>query len=208
MAEAVVKLGTMTIGEFDRFVEDAPEGVEYELVDGTPMLMGNPTQVHEQIVSNIVAPLHTAMKPKGCSAFAGNMRVQASDDSSSKNKFKPDVMVRCGPIIPSNYVTDPIVIVEVLSPSTMDRDRGVKLEFYKELASVQHIVFAYSDSPRIEHYVRTDTAWERKVLLAPEDKLELGAVGFEMDLDEIYSDIPFEKAPRLWTEARGTKRTL
>src|ERR1700738_1210438 len=113
--------------------------------------MGNPTQVHEQIVSNIVAPLHTAMKPKGCSAFAGNMRVQASDDSSSKNKFKPDVMVRCGPIIPSNYVTDPIVIVEVLSPSTMDRDRGVKLEFYKELAS-EHIVLAYSDSPRIEHY--------------------------------------------------------
>jgi Uma2 family endonuclease len=104
-------------------------------------------------------------------------------------------------------VTDPIVIVEVLSPSTMDRDRGVKLEFYKELASVQHIVLAYSDSPRIEHYVRTDTTWERKVLLAPEDKLELGAVGFEMDLDEIYSDIPFEKAPRLWTEARGTKRT-
>jgi hypothetical protein len=98
MAEAAAKLGTMTIGEFDRFVEDAPEGVEYELVDGTPMLMGNPTQVHEQIVSNIVAPLHTAMKPKGCSAFAGNMRVQAPDDSSSKNKFKPDVMVRCGPI--------------------------------------------------------------------------------------------------------------
>ena len=78
--------------------------------------------------------------------------------SSSKNKFKPDVMVRCGPIIPSNYVTDPIVIIEVLSPSTMDRDRGVKLEFYKELASVQHIVFAYSHFPRIEHYVRTDTA--------------------------------------------------
>jgi hypothetical protein len=69
--------------------------------------MGNPAQVHEQIVSNIVAPLHTAMKPKGCSAFGGNMRIQASDDSSNKNKFKPDVMVRYGPIIPSNYVTGP-----------------------------------------------------------------------------------------------------
>jgi hypothetical protein len=56
--------------------------------------------------------------------------------------------------------------------------------------------------------VRTDTAWEPKVLLAPEDKLELGAVGFEMDLDDIYSDIPFEKAPRLWSEPRGTKSTL
>ena len=64
MAQTAEKLGNMTIGEFDRLVEDAPEGVEYELVDGTPMLMGNPTQVHEQIVSNIVAPLHTAMKPR------------------------------------------------------------------------------------------------------------------------------------------------
>ena len=167
--------------------------------------MGNPTQVHEQIVSNIVAPLHTAMRPKGCRAFAGNMRVQASDDFSGQNRFKPDVMVCCGPITPSNYVTDPIVIVEVLSPSTMDRDRGVKLGFYKELASVQHIVFAYSDSPRIEHDLRTGTAWERKVLLAPEDKLELGAVGFDMVLNDVYSDIPFEKDPRLWTEATNMR---
>ena len=209
MAEAAVKFGTTTIDEFDRLIERAPEGAEhYELVDGNVVAMGNPTLIHEQIVSNIAAPMHSAVRPKGCSAFTGNMRVQATDDRSAKNKFKPDVIVRCGPVDTKDYVTDPHVVVEVLSPSTMDRDRGIKLEFYKELPSVRHIVLAYADSPRIEHYFRNEDGWEREVLLAPEHVLKFAAVGFEIDLEQLYLDVPFGNAPRVWIDARGSKPTI
>lgn len=196
MADAAEKLGNMTVGDFDRFVESVPNGKDYELIDGTPVLMGNPTEVHETIVMNIAGPLDAKMRPKGCRAYSGNMRVQATSDSTSKNKFKPDVMVRCGPVSTNTYATDPVVIVEVLSPSTMDKDRGDKLAFYKELPTVQHIVLAYSDQMRVEHYVRTEAGWECKVLPSPESVLELDAVDFSLDLDTVYTDVPFDDAPR------------
>jgi Uma2 family endonuclease len=196
MVQAAEKLGNLTIGDFDAFVESVPNGKDFELIDGTPVLMGNPTEVHEQIVMNIAGALKPRMDEKRCRTYAGNMRVQASNDATGKDKFKPDVVVRCGPVTTNTYVMDPIVIVEVLSPSTMDRDRGVKLSFYKELPTVQHIVLAYSDQMRVEHYVRMPDGWECRVLPNPEAILELTAIEFSMDLDAVYLDVPFEEAPR------------
>ena len=75
--------------------------------------------------------------------------VQASSHSAGRGKFRPDMVVRCGPSGNRTFMTDPIIIVEVLSPSTFDRDRGPKLEFYKGLPTVQHIVLAYADQMRL-----------------------------------------------------------
>jgi Uma2 family endonuclease len=191
MVQAAEKLVHMTIDEFDTYVESIPNGKDFELIDGTPVLMGNPTEVHEQIAMNIAGALKPRMDTRGCRTYAGNMRVQASSDSTGKDKFKPDVVVRCGPVSTNTYVLDPVVIVEVLSPSTMDRDRGVKLAFYKQLPTVQHVVLAYSDQMRVEHYVRTGIGWECNVLPHPESVLELEAVEFSMGLDEVYRDVPF-----------------
>jgi Uma2 family endonuclease len=139
---------------------------------------------------NIAGALKPRMDTRGCRTYAGNMRVQASNDATGKDKFKPDVVVRCGPVSTNTYILDPVVIVEVLSPSTMDRDRGVKLAFYKEFATLQHIVLAYSDQMRVEHCVRTDSGWECNVLPHPASVLELEAVEFSMSLDEVYRDVP------------------
>jgi Uma2 family endonuclease len=191
MVQAAEKLGQMTIAEFDTYVESIPNGKDFELIDGTPLLMGNPTEVHEQIAMNIAGALKPRMDTRGCRTYAGNMRVQASSDATGKDKFKPDVTVRCGPVSTNTYVLDPVVIVEVLSPSTMDRDRGIKLAFHKELPTVQHIVLAYSDQVRVEHYVRTDGGWECTVLPHLASVLELDAVEFSMGLDGVYRDVPF-----------------
>jgi Uma2 family endonuclease len=197
MAQAAEQLGNMTIAEFDEFVESDPNGSDYELIDGVLVMMGNPTEIHEQIAMNVAGALKPAMDARGCRTYAGNMRVQASSDSAGKDKYKPDVVVRCGPVSGNTYVTDPIVIVEVLSPSTMQKDRTDKLEFYKKLPTVQHVVLAYTDQMRIEHYFRVeDDKWELKVLPTPESALELIAVQFEMDLEAVYFDVPFDKTPR------------
>jgi Uma2 family endonuclease len=191
MGQAAEPLRKMTIAEFDAFTAGIADGREYELVDGKLVMMANPTETHEQIASNIAAPLKLAMDKRGCRTYQGGMRVQADDDSKAHDKYRPDVLVRCGPSENKTYVTDPIVIVEVLSPSTMDNDRGRKLLFYKGMPTVQHIVLAYSDQMRIEHYAQKPDGWQLEVLTAPEDRLTLEAVGFEMDLDQVYYDLPF-----------------
>jgi Uma2 family endonuclease len=196
MSQAAKQLGNMTIDQFDKIVENDPNGSDYELIDGELVMMGNPTEIHEQIAMNVAGALKPAMDARGCRTYAGNMRVQASSDSAGKDKYKPDVLVRCGPVSANTYVTDPVVVVEVLSPSTMDKDRTTKLAFYKELPTVQHVVLAYTDQMRVEHYIRVDNKWELKVLPTPESVLELSAVEFQMDLEAVYSDVPFDKTPR------------
>jgi len=130
------------------------------------------------------------------------MRVQRSSDSRGKDKTKPDIVVRCGPRQNQTYLTDPLVVVEVLSPSTMDYDRGGKLKFYKSLPTLRHIALIYQDQMRVEHYERTDEGWRLDVLTAPEDVLRFDAVAFEIDLDRTYFDVPVRRPIMDADEAR------
>jgi Uma2 family endonuclease len=152
-------------------------------------MMTNPTEMHEQIAGNIGAPLKLAMDPRGCRTYQGGMRVQRSDDTRETDKPRPDVVVRCGPVGSKTYITDPLVVVEVLSPSTMDVDRGPKLDFHKSLPTVRHIALIYQDQMRVEHYRRPEQGFELEVLKRPEDTLHFEAVEFRMDLARVYFDV-------------------
>ena len=175
-----------TIDAFDRFVEAQADTSQFELVGGVIVMMANPTETHEQIASNIGAPLKLAMDPRGCRTYQGGIRVQRSDDKWDTDKTRPDVVVRCGPASARTYITDPLIVVEVLSPSTIDFDRGAKLDFYKSMATVRHIALVYQDQMRVEHYRRTDTGFEFEVLKVPDDQLHFEAADFRMAVSQIY----------------------
>ncbi|MEQ1695792.1 MAG: Uma2 family endonuclease [Hyphomicrobiaceae bacterium] len=193
MSTLAQKLVPVTIAEFDVFVENQADDAVYELVDGQIVMMTNPNQRHEQITANIGAPLKLAMDKRRCRTYQGGMRVQISDNVQGVDKSKPDVVVRCGSTEPvaetRNYITDPLVIVEVLSPSTMDYDRGDKLDFYKLIPTMRHIVIAYQDQMRVEHYRRVPGGWEMDVLTKGGDRLVLEAVAFQMSLTQVYFDV-------------------
>jgi Uma2 family endonuclease len=191
MAHAAEELRSLTIAEFDALTAGLVDDREFELVNGEFAMMVNPTETHEQIASNIGPPLKLAMDRRGCRTYQGGMRVQRDHDSTGRDKYRPDLLVRCGARENRTYVTDPIVIVEVLSPSTIDHDRGTKLPVYKALPSVAHIVLAYSDQMRVEHYSRTADGWRLDVLTLPEESLVLDAVEFAIELRQIYFDLPF-----------------
>ena len=123
MATALRRAEPVTIEAFDTFVEAQADTVMFELVEGVIVMMTNPTETHEQIAGNIGAPLKLAMDGRGCRTYQGGMRVQRSDDPKDTDKMRPDVVVRCGPAGGGTFITDPLVVVEVLSPSTMDHDR-------------------------------------------------------------------------------------
>jgi Uma2 family endonuclease len=113
----------VTIEKFDAFVEAQADTGLFELVAGDIVMMTNPTEVHEQIAGNIGAPSKLAMDARGCRTYLGGMRVQRSDDARDTYKTRPDAVVRCGAVGTKTYITDPLVIIEVLSPSTIDLAR-------------------------------------------------------------------------------------
>jgi Uma2 family endonuclease len=188
MTTALRRPEPVMIEDFDKLVEAEADTALFELVEGVIVMMTNPTEVHEQIASNIGAPLKLAMDTRGCRSYQGGIRVQLSDNPSGMDKTRPD-FVRCGPLGTKSYITDPLVIVEALSPSTIDIDRGPKLRFYKALPTLRHIVLVYQDQMRVEHYRRDERGFELDVLKRPEEVLHLEAVGFRIDLARIYFDI-------------------
>ena len=178
-----------TIADFDAFLEGQDETVLWELVGGYILAMTNPTDIHEKIVGNIGGGLLRAVDPLRCHVFLGGMRVQRSEDARGLDKPRPDIMVRCGALTGRNFLTDPLVVVEVLSPSTMDTDRGDKLRFYKELPTLRHIALVYQDQQRVELYYRTDDGWLSRTLAEPDDRLAFEPIGFEMKLRQVYLGI-------------------
>lgn len=74
----------------------------------------------------------------------------------------------------------------MLSPSTIDTDRGPKLAFHKSLPTVRHIVLVYQDQKRVEHYRRTETGFDLEVLTEAGQTLELDAVAFGIAVGTIY----------------------
>ena len=107
------------------------------------------------------------------------------------------MVVRCGPSGRRNFITDPLVVIEVLSPSTMDVDRGEKLRFYKALPTLRHIVLVYQEQMRAEHYRRTDEGWTLEVLTTPEDMLHFEAINFTIALERVYFGVELTNVRRL-----------
>jgi Uma2 family endonuclease len=175
-----------TIAEFDAFLDSQQDDSLWELVASRIVALPTPTEDHEQIAGNIGTPLILAMDPKGCRANQGGIRVQSSYNSGGQNKPRADVVVRCGPSGRRNYIADPPVVVEVLSPSTIDVDRGDGRLVYKGLPTLWHNVLVYQDQMLVEHYRRTDEGWSWETLTQPDDILHIKAVGFLIDLERVY----------------------
>ena len=180
----------VTLFDYETFVAPLPENERWELIDGVIESMTNPGERHGLIVGNIFAPMKLALDKGGCRAFSGSMRVQRSDDRNEDMAAIPDIMVRCGPRRDRNFATDPTVVIEVLSRSTMVRDRGLKFDFYRSLPTLQHIALVYQDQMRVEHYLRGAEGWMLTVLTRPSDHLSLDAVDVAIELDTIYLDVP------------------
>ena len=178
----------MTVREFDNFVETQKGDERYELIDGAVVMMASAPEVHGVLVGNIGAPLHQAMRKRNCRAFSSGIAVQASASDQGIYKPIPDIVVRCGEVGKNNFIKDPLAVVEVLSPSTMDDDRGRKLEFYKSLQTLQYIALVYQDQMRVEHYFKTELGWEFEALTKPDDTLDFQRLAFQISLADVYAD--------------------
>ena len=161
-----------------------------EYFDGHIIAMSGASRQHNLIVTNISAELHLQFKGRGCEVYTNDMRVRPSPRDTY---VYPDVVVVCGEPEFEDDVFDtllnPIVIVEVLSPSTEAYDRGEKFTRYKHLASLQEYILVSQDKVSVEHHRRHSTQWVLSHYRALEEVLRLPAIGCELPLRDIYARV-------------------
>ena len=174
---------------FADFVERRPNHERWALIEGALVGTASGMQVHARIIVNLAAGLNGPLRARGCLTLGEMLVRNAGEDDHA---CAPDILVRCGPIKPLRWVTDPMAIVEVLSPSTVDFDRGRKLDFYERVPSLRHIALVYQDMMWIEAYVRDGDARVLAIHHRPADSLRLEAVDLAVTLAAICDGVAFE----------------
>ena len=165
-----------------------------EYFNGEIFAMSGGTPDHSSEAVNMTIALGTRLAAKPCRVFNSDMRLHI--ESNSLYTY-PDVMVICGKIElvkrRNDTVTNPALIVEVLSESTRDYDRGLKFNLYKQVPSLQEYVVVESENPRVECYRRgADDQWVVEMIDDLSATVRLASVACEISLHEIYRKVSWE----------------
>lgn len=187
MAVAARRETRMCVAEYRVWVEDRPDSERWELIDGDPLLMSPPRERHQAIVANFIVSLAGLAQEKGCRALPGLAVLSAAMDDFAPI---PDVIVRCGPLLPDGYSSDPILVAEVLSPTTMSLDRGRKTDFYRSVSSLHRFLLVSQDEARIEVWRRAAEGWAIDILYG-DGILDLPELGGSVAVRDLYTEIVF-----------------
>ncbi len=172
----------------DYLVLERTANVKHEYLAGEIYAMAGGTPEHAALAANVTAALSAQLRDKPSQAFSSDLRVRVLATGLATY---PDVSVVCGraerdPEDP-HAVVNPIVVVEVTSPSTEDYDRGEKLEHYRRIASLSEVVFVSHRERCLEVFAREGGDWRRSEARAGH-ALALESVGVRLEVDEIYRD--------------------
>ncbi len=151
-----LRLPRMTSDEFIAWAMEQPKGRRYELVAGEVVAMAPERAVHVRAKFRIAKRLEEAVQAAGlpCEVFTDGMTVQVDQDTS----YEPDAVLRCGELLPDDAVRvpDPLVVVEVASPSTQSLDAGAKLADYFRLPSLRHYLIVRPKGSIVIHHARDE----------------------------------------------------
>jgi Uma2 family endonuclease len=174
-----------TVEAFDRWNAEQPE--RWEFIGGVPLMMAPATNNHSIIKGNIFAALHRDLRSGTCRAIVDGPEVR-----SAKVVAIPDVVVTCQPIDGrAGVVRHPIVLVEVLSPSSERDDTGRKWRAYCLIPSLQHYLVVSRDERFLTLHTRTGPSSFAETVHS-EGSIELTSLGVTLAVEEIYDGIDFE----------------
>ncbi len=179
-----------SLADFLAWEEQQPE--RYERVDGVVRMMTGGTIAHNRITRNCARALDSRLQGSDCEIFTSDVKVT----TPAGDVMYPDMLVICGTVPDqATWVETPVVVVEVLSASTAERDRGPKRSAYQTIPSLQHYVLIDQIEPVAEVASRADDGSWRSVLHRGLDaRLRLDALGVELGLDEIFARVTFAPA--------------
>jgi Uma2 family endonuclease len=175
----------MTTDEFLAWAMEQPEGERYELVAGEVVAMAPERLAHTEVKALVWLALRTAIGEAGvgCQALPDGASVEIDEHTT----YEPDALVRCGERLPGDTVklSDPVIVVEVVSPSSRARDVGAKLEDYFRLASVRHYLIVRTDSRSVIHH-RRDEAGEIATRILRGGPLELDPPRLMVEVEAFF----------------------
>jgi Uma2 family endonuclease len=177
----------MTIEEFLAWEEG--KELRWEFDGFAPMAMTGGTAGHAAIERNLVAALASRLRGQPCQVYTSNLKVRVADSIRY-----PDAFVVCTPVQRNAaLVTDPVVVFEVLSPSTASIDHFVKNQEYRDTPSIQRYVMLEQDFIGATVFARTSDDWVGHVL-GTDAVLIMPEIGIDVPLTEFYEGVVFEPA--------------
>lgn len=179
-AETLARMSPEAYLQYERNAE-----CRHELVDGYLFAMTGASARHEEILANLLAAIHTHLQGRPCRVYGSNLKIRVGDDF-----FYPDLFVRCGQDQGDPYFkTDPLLIVEILSPNTQRYDRGDKRLAYQSLDSLRDYVLIHQDTAKIEIFRRHDIGWDSQAheILGLDGLLELSSIALTLQLSDLYA---------------------
>ena len=184
---------TDRITEAEYLVRERAAEYRSEYLDGRIRALAGASDTHIFIVASLVALLWPQLRRGPCRVGSSDMRVKVS---ATGLYTYPDVVIVCGRAQMEDEHADtllnPVVILEVLSPSTEAYDRGEKFAHYRRLDSLREYVLVAQDRMRVEHFAR-ERNWAPVTLEAPDSVMALATIGCALPLADIYERIELKR---------------
>lgn len=179
-------LPTMTVEDFLRWHDTRPETEHYELVEGEVVAMAPERSEHNQVKYLVWQALRAAVRAAeaACEVYGDGMTVRIDEHTA----YEPDTVMHCGDPLPHGVqiIPNPILVVEVLSPSSKGRDAGIKLADYFRLPGLVHYLIVDAARPRVVHHRRRDAA-VIETRTVTEGVLALEPPGLRVDVAAFYA---------------------
>jgi Uma2 family endonuclease len=188
-----------TAEEYLALEEAAPQRHEY--YDGRIYAMTGSSTSHSRIAGNVFGSLHLQLRGRRCEVFNSDIKVHI--EASGLYTY-PDVSALCGePRFESTtrgILLNPMVLVEVLSPSTESYDRGEKFAHYTRIPSLREYVLIAQDRVRVDRFTRADSAgaeWAHTAADRLDLSIELPSVECVLALRDVYERVDLPPRPLL-----------
>lgn len=172
----------------DYLAREQTSDVKHEYLRGDVWAMAGGTPEHGRLAMSIGRILGNLLVGRPCVVFSSDVRIRVE---TTDRATYPDASIVCGPnqhaADDPDAITNPVVIVEVLSPTTERSDRGEKFAHYQRLASLQEYVLVSQESQRIEVFRRQGENWLLTIHLAG-SSVTLPSIGATFTVDAVYVD--------------------
>jgi Uma2 family endonuclease len=187
------------ISEEEYLASERTSPVKHEYYHGRIYAMTGGKEPHNLIASNALASLHSQLRRKPCRVYSSDMRVKIL--RTGLNTY-PDVVVICGQPQFTDTIhdtlTNPTVIIEVLSPSTERYDRGLKFQHYRTIDTLHDYILIAQDHHHIEHYIRQQNGqWLLQEVTDLDGEIYLQSIACTLRLDDIYEKVEIDLDPDL-----------
>lgn len=164
---------------------EAGSPIKHEFIDGEVFAMAGAKPGHNQLAAAVTVALGLLVRGGRCRVFNSDQRIYIPETGLYTYADGGVVCGRWEVHADGMCLRNPVLLVEVLSPSTRDYDRGAKLDHYRQLASLRHVLILDEPERRVEHHHRGDDgAWSMTELL--EGRVDLADLGGFVALDEVY----------------------